>query len=62
MKKVIKEKKRIAPLVMSEEEFGMYLLHTGQIREIPKKENAPIDINHLKYKIIDVVRKYDANS
>lgn len=61
MKKIIKEKKRIQPMVMSEDEFISHLMQQGIIIERPVKRENVLDINKNKFKIDEVISKYETN-
>jgi hypothetical protein len=62
MKKVIKEKKRIQPIQMTEEEFRNLILQhsTGMI--ISESLQIPEEVNKNKRLLLNVIDRYNENS
>lgn len=61
MKKHIRQKKRITPVLMAQEDFLHHLMEQGLLLQIPPKREEPIDINKNKYKIDEIIAKYETN-
>lgn len=62
MKKVIKEKKRIQPIQMTEEEFRNLILHNSTGMIISERIQIPEEVNKNKRLLLNVIDRYNENS
>lgn len=56
-----KYKKRVVPVVMAEEDFLYQLMEQGILKQLPTKKENPSDLNQNKYKLDEVIVKYETN-